>query len=261
MRERPTLSRHAGYARAATTSCCHDRPSDRPALRWAPSSEARHGDATDGTPDKHYSSLLRLRLIRPWTAEEEGTEGAPMRVKPPWRRAEGRHRRKKASAKKASAPPKITAEDVARLDTWMTELAASVHGAGREEASGDWRFGSNDALVLHPTASGMISLGWRRLRRAEPARASARWRGGRHPGRAGVARRSTPAQGASLPATQAEDEDAAASLLDAENDGLHRCALRAGRAGHREPRGHGLFRRPPIRHRRHRGREPIALAA
>jgi hypothetical protein len=46
----------------------------------------------------------------------------------------------------------LSAEDLARLDTWVCELAAQVHGGGREEASGDWRFGSNDALVIHPNS-------------------------------------------------------------------------------------------------------------
>jgi hypothetical protein len=44
----------------------------------------------------------------------------------------------------------LSADDIARLDTFACELAAQVHGDGREEASGDWRFGRNDALVLHP---------------------------------------------------------------------------------------------------------------
>ncbi len=57
---------------------------------------------------------------------------------------------KKEQAEAAQRVPKLTAADLARLDSWMTELAAQVQGAGREEASGDWRFGSNDALVIHP---------------------------------------------------------------------------------------------------------------
>jgi putative DNA primase/helicase len=44
----------------------------------------------------------------------------------------------------------LSADDTARLDTWLCELAAQVHGDGREEASGDWRFGSDDSLILHP---------------------------------------------------------------------------------------------------------------
>ena len=48
----------------------------------------------------------------------------------------------------AKAAP-LSAADIARLDTWVCELAARVHGDGREEASGGWRFGNNDALVIH----------------------------------------------------------------------------------------------------------------
>jgi hypothetical protein len=47
-------------------------------------------------------------------------------------------------------PQPLSAEDIARLDTWACELAAQVHGDGREEASGDWRFAADDSLVIHP---------------------------------------------------------------------------------------------------------------
>jgi hypothetical protein len=43
----------------------------------------------------------------------------------------------------------MSAAEVARLDTWMLEIAAQARGDGREEASGDWRFGDNDALIVH----------------------------------------------------------------------------------------------------------------
>ena len=167
----------------------------------------------------------------------------------------------KASAKKTSAPPKITAEDAARLDTWMTELAASAHGAGREEASGDWRFGSSDALVLHPNGfwhdfagadggCGALSL-LAHLHGGEEAgaRVAQAWLD-EHAG-----------MGRFAPGDAAEDEDATASLLDAENTAYIAALFARAAAGHFEPGGHGLFRRTPIRHRRHRSREPTALAA
>lgn len=46
--------------------------------------------------------------------------------------------------------PRLSASDVARLDSWTLELAAQVRGDGREETSGGWRFGANDALIVHP---------------------------------------------------------------------------------------------------------------
>jgi putative DNA primase/helicase len=65
-----------------------------------------------------------------------------MRFKADSRRAQG--------GRRAPPPQGLSAADVARLDTWTLELAAQVHGDGREEASGDWRFCADDHLVLHP---------------------------------------------------------------------------------------------------------------
>jgi hypothetical protein len=47
-----------------------------------------------------------------------------------------------------AAPQPLSAADLSRLDSWALELVTAVKGAGREEASGDWRFGANDALLL-----------------------------------------------------------------------------------------------------------------
>ena len=57
-----------------------------------------------------------------------------------------------AQRRSRQTPPQgLSAADVARLDTWALELATQVHGDGREEASGDWRFCADDSLVIHPS--------------------------------------------------------------------------------------------------------------
>ena len=56
---------------------------------------------------------------------------------------------KKNGQKEQGDPPHLSATDLARLDSWLLEIAAQVHGPGREEASGNFRFGSNDSLAVH----------------------------------------------------------------------------------------------------------------
>jgi Protein of unknown function (DUF3631)/Toprim domain len=46
----------------------------------------------------------------------------------------------------------LSAEDTARLDTWLVEIAHKHFGEVRQEANGGWRAGDSQALVLHRNA-------------------------------------------------------------------------------------------------------------
>jgi putative DNA primase/helicase len=46
----------------------------------------------------------------------------------------------------------LSAGEVAKFDTWLVELATEIHGAGRQEDSGNWRFGDSGSIVIFRTA-------------------------------------------------------------------------------------------------------------
>jgi hypothetical protein len=43
----------------------------------------------------------------------------------------------------------LSPDDLARLDSWLSEIVAAVHGPGRGDLTGDIRFKSNDSLAVH----------------------------------------------------------------------------------------------------------------
>jgi hypothetical protein len=43
--------------------------------------------------------------------------------------------------------------ELCRLDTWAVDIAGEARGTSVAQANGDWRFGANGALVLHPSGS------------------------------------------------------------------------------------------------------------
>jgi putative DNA primase/helicase len=58
---------------------------------------------------------------------------------------------KRSSARQvAPLPPWISAAEVARLDTWMVEIAMEALGQCRETTGGSWRVGEKDCLSIHP---------------------------------------------------------------------------------------------------------------
>jgi hypothetical protein len=54
--------------------------------------------------------------------------------------------------KTAAGPFGLSAEDTVRLDTWLVEIADKHLGEARPEASGGWRAGDSQALVIHRNA-------------------------------------------------------------------------------------------------------------
>jgi hypothetical protein len=53
-------------------------------------------------------------------------------------------------AANGGSSPHLSAEDVARLDTWLPEIAERYLGKVQLEANGDYRVGGNRGLVIHP---------------------------------------------------------------------------------------------------------------
>jgi hypothetical protein len=51
-----------------------------------------------------------------------------------------------------SGSPPLSAAEVARLDSWLLDIARGARGSERA-AGGSWRFGSKGAFVLHPDGS------------------------------------------------------------------------------------------------------------
>ena len=76
--------------------------------------------------------------------------------------------------KTGSAAHGFSAEDVARIDSWIVEIAAKqLGGVAPEEANAEWRVGNNRRLVIHRNGCwhDYVDEDW--SRRAQPARLSA----------------------------------------------------------------------------------------
>ena len=44
---------------------------------------------------------------------------------------------------------RLTAAEIARLDTWMPELAEEARGTLHDAGNGDWRVGVSRSLIIH----------------------------------------------------------------------------------------------------------------
>jgi putative DNA primase/helicase len=111
-------------------------------VSWSPTGEPNLECTPTGRTQPHADGNIYAEVVGPdgqwtWVIQSELIT------------LEEARRRMSAGAQKNL--PRLSADDMARLDTWALELAAQVHGTGREEGNGDYRFGHSDRLVVHRT--------------------------------------------------------------------------------------------------------------